>query len=395
MKINPSKNSDFSFVIDANNLTKQLARVLSVSSFSPSGESERHHILIAHRGEVYIVGYSPETFVCVKTTLEEKCEGEGFFEFDAVALQGLIKRRSHLRMAFESNQLKINAVKGKYACLLKTVEVSPEYIARINKGLSQKAESTELSASDMQELKGALDHTALKSIYSIDKDNGLLSYITVSGGRLTVSAMDDLHMALYRAKISSSAKFQLALSSSAFNLIFKFIDGEEDNAKFALGSKGMSVFGESFTLSLPPIQTEDIKFSLVQQFLKTVSSKRKCGFKLPNSAFDTIDNMNALAKNKEKFKFALNPKGIVKVTIDTDNGSVSDMFKVADCDASNGHKWSVDPVMFYDLYKKLKAIGSEIPIELYQPNVKEGAAFLITKVKLSGTSNVILVGTHE
>ena len=394
MRINPDKNSNFSFIADANVLAKQLAKMVSVTSFSSASDSECHHIMIANKGSVYLVGYSPETFVSVKLDVIEKPRTGGFLEFDVVSLQGLIKRRSELHIAFEDNQLKINAVKGKYSCYLKTVEVPPEYIARINKGLAQKSNSTELSVSDMQELKEALSHTSLKSIYATDKDSGLLCYITVSGGKLSVSAMDDLHMALYRASVNSKAKFQLALSSSMFNLIFKFIEDEE-NAKFALGSNGMSVFGESFVISLPPIQTEDIKFSLVQQFLKSVSSKRKCGFCLPNSAFDTIDNMNALAKNKEKFKFVLNKKGAVKITIDTDNGSVSDMFKVSDSDSKEGHKWNVDPLMFYDLYKKLKSLGSDIPIELYRPNVKDGAAFLITKVKLSKSSNVILVGTHE
>ena len=393
-KIQNPGNS-FSFVCDAARMAEALTRVLSVTAFSSASEGEKHHVMMAYKGGVYIVGYSPETFVAVQLKVDDKPTTSGCFEFDISALQGLIKRRAGLEFIYNNNSLTLKALKGKYTCELKTIEVTQEIIPRINKSLNSQAEGDSLSAAELHSLKDAVAHCSINEIYLEEKDKSLLCYITFNKGIMTVSAMDNFHMAHYKAKVKSKSKFRLALSSSMFTLISKFVSEESEEATFSLSSKGLVVGGNNFLVTLPPTQVEDSHFELVPMFLKQ-NSKGVCEFTLPQTAFDTIDNMKSLAKNDEKFIFALNEKGVVKLTIETDNGIVSDAFKAKDSTNTKKRKWNIDPRIFFDLYKKIRTLKTDIPMSLHgSANGSDSSAFFITRMKLSKTSSVTLVGTYE
>lgn len=392
--ITEAKEGAFSFTSDAATFNQQLSKVLSVTAFSYASDSEKHHLLMSSKGKVFLVGLSPETFVCVELKVDEKPKATGCFGFDISTLQGLLKRRDAMSFEFANNTLKLRALKGKYSCDLKTVEVPKEYLTRINKTLSQTSKGDKLSSEELDALKDAIAHTSLREVYMDDKDNSLLCYITVSNGRLTVSAMDNFHMAHYEAKIKSKSTFRLAISSSMFALISKFVADSEQAATFGLGAKGLSVSGDDFIVNLPPSQVEDTHFGLVPTFLKNIV-KSECDFGLPQTAFDTIDNMKSLARNDEKFQFQLSSKGIVKLTIETDNGTVSDAFKASDAHVKKDQKWNIDPRLFFDLYKKIRTLKCDIPISLHSAARSAESAFFITKLSLSKTSRVTLVGTYE
>lgn len=395
-KIQKPGNS-FSFACDAKRMADTLSKVFSVTAFSSASEAEKHHILMAYKEKVFVVGYSPETFVCVRLQVDDTPTTSGCFEFDISALQGLIKKRAGLAFDYSNNSFKMKALKGKYSCELKTIELSEEILVRINKSLRSQKEGESLTSTELLSLKDAVSHTAIKEVYQDDKDNSLLCYISFDKGIMTVSAMDNFHMAYYKSKIKSKSKFRLALSSSMFGLISKFVteEDEDEDASFSLSSKGLIVAGGDFIITLPPSQVEDSHFDLVPIFLKQ-NKKSVCDFSLPKDAFDTIDNMKSLAKNDEKFLFSLNEKGIVKLTIETDSGIVSDAFKTKNSKSNKKRTWNVDPRLFFDLYKKIRTLNKDIPMSLHgSANGEDSSAFFITKLMLSESSSITLVGTYE
>lgn len=396
LKIADSTNK-MSFTASTSDIKAALSKVEGVTNYSSVSDIEKSFVLCVSQSNVYIIGYSPETFVLVKIKATDVSAKSSSFEFVPSILSGLIAGRADLNFEYDGSRLKLTAVKGKYSCELLTKPITDDQLPRINKALhvnEDKAKS--LDSKTLTTLREGIRYAELKDVYAESGKGSLLCLITLSKGELTVDAFDNFHLSSYRATVKSKEAFRLAVSEASFALIDKFLVQEDIKADFFVSDTGLRVQNDDFVVVLPPIQVDQEQYNLVSNYLKTLH-KPSITFAMSKDAISTVNNMLTLAGKDSRFEFALAPTGVLKLSLSVDGGDVHDAFKCKEFNMgkSKGFKFKVDPRLFVDLFRKLKG-ESAYPVELhFSKDDEDASSCFVTRCDVGEKAKLILLGTYH
>jgi len=389
--INIETQTSFSFSCDSKSLMSAVNKATTVSAFSNSGEAEKHHFIIASSGNLFVVGYSTETFICLKVSNVE-VDGNGSIGFVPTILLGLIKNRKELSFEFDSGVLSISAVQGKYNARMNTMAVTDDHTPHIDRMLraKSKGEGSSMSGTLLEEIRKGVKLADLKDYYN---DEQILCAIRVKSGMLDVSSHDNFHMAYYKAKVPSKDTFELAIPVTTFKLLDRFITDEGEDADFFLDSKHFRIVGATYMVSLPPVQVDEDYFDRVPGYVKSLKNPM-VELKFEGSAIQTVDNMFTISDDDTRLSLSVSDKGNVGISLSTDNGKISDGFKSKSVKIDGAKKvdFMIDPRIFADLFSKVRD-RKEVPMRLFSKRNKGvSSCFMISAS--SGDSKAFLVGTY-
>ena len=381
----------FAFTADSAKLAAAIQKVVTVTSFSNCSDSERQHMIISYKKNLFVVGYSPETFIIMHVTGVVATK-DGSCGFSPTILMGLIKNRKELEFSFESNRLYFSATKGKYKGDITTTAVSRDqmpYLERMMKAKSKSGGS--LSGEMLDHIRTAVKYVDLKDFYN---NSQILCAIRLRKGVLEVTSHDNFHMAFYKSKYADKkASFEMAIPVTTFKLIDKFVKDEGGDVEFYPDDKQFKLVGSSYVVSLPPLQVEDDFYDRVPGFIKSLKNPAvEMNFNI--SGIKTVDNMFSIADEESKLALTVTDKGKVAIKLSNDHGTVDDAFKSDNTKVNIGSKMSfmIDPRIFGDLFNKVRD-REEVPMRLYsKKNKGVSSAF---QIAASGEDYKLwLVGTY-
>lgn len=385
--IEVTPKSKFSFECNAKTLSAAISKAVAISSFGNSGDSEKHHFIIAHKKQLYVIGYSSETFICVEVGAE--VSGNGAFGFVPQILNGLIKNRNDLKFTFDKH-LTIKAAKGKYSANLNTLDVNDDHIPHIHRELRFKSKSSASSMSGplLERVRQGIRLTDLKDYYN---DEQILSAIRVRKNVLDISSHDNFHMAYFRTKVKAENDFELAIPVMTFKLLDKFISDEKEEADFFLDSKSLRITGKTYMVSLPPVQVDSDYFDRVPGYIKSLE-RPIAQLKFSGKAISTVDNMFTISEEESRLALSVSPKGTVSLSLSTENGKISDAFKTDVGKLDEKLDFMIDPRIFADLFGKTRD-RKEVPMRLFSKRNKGVSSCFILDASAEQTK-AYLVGTY-
>lgn len=380
----------FSFTCDSNVIAKAINKVVTVADFSKGSEDKSVCLLASHKGALFVIGYSTETFSAFQVE-GVKTSADGSFAFSPKTLLGLIKNRSDIEFTYDKGRLSFSAVKGKYSANIETSITPPEAMILVNNHLkNEKRKSTTVTGDLLETLRKAIKVCSLANLYNTDPVNSL---IRASKGVLEVSAFDNSHLAYYRAKVSSEATFKMALPVAMFNLIDRFVASEGEDVEFVMNGKQFMVFGKTYIVTLPPVQAEDAQYDLTPNYIKALKKPVAELVFMPDG-IKTVDNMFTIADENSKLILNVSGKGKVGISLTNESGSISDEFKTTATVTTKKGTFTamIDPRVFGDLFGK--CTQSEIPMKMFQKaDASVSSAFMITNH--TNDSKSYLIGTYH
>jgi len=383
-------NSDFGFVCESKKLSASIAKALVVSSFSNSGEDDKHHMLVSSDGNLYVIGYSSETFILLQVP-DVKTDGNGSLEFVPNILQGLVKNRNELAFSFSKGRLEFKATQGKYAGSINTNTVDEDQLPHLKRMMQVKSKSGgSISGVMLEEIRKGVKCADLKDYYN---DEQILCAIRVRDGSLDVSSHDNFHMSYYKSEVDTADNFSLAVPVVTFKLIDKFISDEKEDADFHLDNKQFKIVGKSYMISLPPVQVDEDYFDRVPGYIKTLKNPL-VEMKFNSDAIQTVDNMFTISDDDTRLTLTVNRNGKVDIALATDNGKISDAFvsKGVKIDGEKEVAFMIDPRIFADLFGKVRD-RKEVPMRLFSKRNKGvSSCFMISAS--TKTTKAFLVGTY-
>lgn len=389
-KINVTIDKDFGFVCDSGKISSAIAKTVAVTNFSNSSDNEKHHLLVSYKGQLFVIGYSSETFIVlnvegVETTTDGSCG------FVPSVLQGLIKNRKELDFSFANGRLSFKATKGKYSGSIITDAVTEDQLPYIKRMMKIKSESGgSISGDLLEEIRKGVKYADLKDYYN---DEQILCAIRVKKGVLDVSAHDNFHMSYYKSETKSKGSFELAIPVVTFKLIDKFISDEKEDADFHLDNKQFKIVGKSYMISLPPVQVDDEYFDRVPGYIKTLSNPL-AQLKFNSEAVRTVDNMFTIADEDTRLSLSVADTGKVDISLATESGKIADAFKSKSVKLDGEKKVSfmIDPRIFADLFDKVRDL-KDVPMRLFSKRNKGvSSCFMISGS--TKTSKIFMVGTY-
>lgn len=343
----------FSFTANARELLDRIQKVMTVTGFTSSSGLGKHHLIVSYNKEVFILGYSDETYAVVKLEGVTSTKS-GSFNFDPERLTKLIKGRGEIEFEYDGSRLGYSA--GRFSGDLVTVAVSIDQIPRV-KGIFSTKNSNKGGAikSDLLEaVKEGVKMVDLKDNYF---GNTLNCNIDFDGEKLSVSSFDNFHLAKYDREISDkkAKPFKLAMPANMFSLIDRFT--EDSPAKFFMEAQDFRVLGKDFLVGLPPVQLDKESFEIADKFVSTLG-KPLVQFTTDSSLTAALDNLLALEKDGAKLSMKVSSKGQVQLGLKTDHGEAKDAFKVSDFKSKSKLSkldLKLDPPILLDLLRNIKS----------------------------------------
>lgn len=380
----------FAFVCNATQFVSVVQKITTVISFSASSKGENNHYVVASsENNLFVLGYSSDSFVGFHidgvTTSDE-----GSFEFSPDALVGLLKKRGDMEFEYKNGRLYFKETKGRYKADVTTTSITSEQIPFIRRMFRSEHKSVSLLSPDLlSSLRTAMKVTQLQNVYRTEEP--IISLIRVKKGVLEVSALDNYHMAYYRAEVDTDSRFELALPAAMFRLIDKFVSDEGQSVEFAMSSKSFVVNGNTYMITMPPVQIEDDAFARVPGYLKTLKDP-VAEFSFSDSGVKTVDNMLSISGEETKLSIAMDPSCRIDIALSTEHGTVSDAFKSKGAKIQEKMSVLVDPRIFNDLFSKVRDLGA-IPVRLYQKKNKGVTSCFVIR-NTTETTKLYLVGTY-
>lgn len=382
---------DFGFICDASVLTDAIAKAEYVTTkLSSSTEFEKKHLIFGNKGKLYVVGYSSDTFIVINVK-DAEVEDEGSFGYDTKVLTGLIKKRKEMQFALYNNRLGFAVTKGQYKGEIETYEVGDDQVPFLESNMRAKKEALRPLSLDM--LKGIREGIAFSDLTEVYNNNEkIVCGIRARKGILDISAHDDFHMAYYKTRVEFKDEFTLSIPVEVFKMIDKFISDEDEKASFYMNNKEFKVMSNSFIVVLPPVQVDKQFFDIVPGYIKLLKNPTAT-VPFTNAAINTADNMFTLANDETKLSMTITRKGRVDLSLTTEQGKVSDAFKLKDvqCDADRMVAF-VDPRIFEDLFKKVNNRKS-VNVIFYKKQ-KTGVASSFVVSASTEKTKAYLVGTY-
>jgi DNA polymerase III sliding clamp (beta) subunit (PCNA family) len=349
----------FTFNITGKELDSAISRVAAV--IASSGSNVKNFILLGIKGKVVLLAFNPDTFVYVVLD-GGSSDGSGSFGFTSTTMQGVIKGRADLDFTFTGSECEFKLSKGRYSGKFVTLPITTDQVALINNTFNGKkskadAQGSVLPRHVLDSLKAGISMTAIKDVYT---EQSLLSYMSLSDkGILSVSAFDNHHFGLYKAKVQADGvTFRAALPSSHFLIIDRMVEGEE--AKFYIRDENIKVEGDNFMLILPSTQTEDKNYALIASYIKDLDAPQfSCEYD-NEKLMSLTDNLFTLHAVNTSFELSHKEGGTsLGVSFTTSNGTASDSLKVVPS-SSKTIKARVDPRVLKDMLPLLKGQSNAV-----------------------------------
>lgn len=325
----------FSFTVDGGALLSVLSKVNSIAGATKSTDAERTFLIFACDKKLYALSYTPDTFCYIR--VEAKVKGDGYFQFDYDTLARTLKGRKELEVTVGS-QIEVKA--GRYVMKLNTSEVPANFLTAIEIYL-KLGKADKMKNSDMQKIRSAIKQVDIQDIYAGGKN---CCYLMIREGKLVATSYDSFHMVMIREKVAYQ-NTQVAFHSATFRLLDKFI-GDADVALYV--GRNLRVESEDFVVCLPPVQVDEAQFEIVPNYLKGLSDP-VASFELNSAAIKALHNISGIIQGDDKMDITVSD-GKVEISIKSQKGSISDSYK---CKTSGEYKFTVDPRLFLDLYRKV------------------------------------------
>lgn len=332
----------FSFSADCKALEQSIKKVSTVVG----GQQAAYFIGVA-KGALYVLALSADSFVMLTVPNSETSSKEGIFGFDISVLPGLIKNRSVMEFKYAGTDCQFTQVKGKYSGKINTIGVTDDQLSQIATKASEKASGTvKLTSEQLAAIKQGLQATGVKDVY---QNTTLLSYVVLKAGKLQVSSFDAQHFGYFNCKCEG-ADFRAALPQTHFSVIDQLAAGGD--MQISITNNGLRARGKTFLVTLPATQSEDRHFTLVSDFIKSLS-------KPVYEAEVDVESLTAVADNlftlyNANANFSIKAKGdIFTLGLSAASGSASDSIKVKG--AGKEIKLSVDPRLLMDILSLAKS----------------------------------------
>lgn len=315
-----------SIAVDGNKLADILKRVDNVTRFSESADKLTHiHLLVTYGSDVFILGRTPDTFVAhhVPGAVASK---DTIFNIDPIQLGGLISKRGELELDFDGKMVHMVGKVGKYKSEFKVRPISEEQIPMVEEGLRHHIKGGhEMSRDVIEKMTLGIRHTRLKDPIT---DESIICRVECTGETIRVTTPGNWTSGRYIAKLGKkNEKFRFSLSSGMFDLVSKFCG--EDKVNFHVDSASFAAEGDSFVLTLPPIQASDEDYRFIDNMLAHLGNPIlgcvvKGDLSAPFANISTLldkktgSNANLIIKKKE-----------FRIKFSNDSGSVQDSLTLA------------------------------------------------------------------
>ena len=250
--------------LDGNKLADILKRVDSVTRFSESKDSLTHiHLIVAYESDVFVLGRTPDTFVAhhVPGAVASK---DTIFNVDPMQLSGLIAKRGELDLEYNGKNVFLTAKTGKYKSEFKVKPISEEQIPMVEEGLRHHIKGGhEMSRDVIEKMTTGIRYTRLKDPIT---DESIICRVECTGETIRVTTPGNWTSARYTAQLGKkNEKFRFSLSSTMFDLVSKFCG--DDKVNFHVDSESFAAEGDSFVLTLPPIQASSEDYLFIDNML--------------------------------------------------------------------------------------------------------------------------------
>ena len=384
------KVTPFSFVLDTKVLLESLSRLENVTGYTSKADSGRHHLFIAQKGKLYLLGYSDTTFGVIQIN-DATVDGKGIFNSPEPArVKQLLKNRGDMQFNYDGAKLNFKSVKGKLSGSLNASALTLDQLPRIEEYLSDKSTTDMQISPDL--LTKIREGVACTRIIDPYMNETLLIYMVQKKGKLNISSHDNYHLAMFNAKVSKkSPEIKMALPASMFEVVDKFVDDQP--ASFYMKSRSFTVKGENFIVGLPPVEVREESFALCNEYFSALG-KPAITFKTDVGIKDAIANLMALNADGAQLTMTITPKSVLKLHLDTDHGNASESLKVHELKMKSKKPMTanLEPPALNDLLSKISK-GSII-VELYLNSTGDSITQCIFRNKPSeGTDLVAATAT--
>lgn len=320
----PADKIDIS--LDGKFLTEVLKRVDSVTRFSESADALTHsHLLVTYMGDVFVIGRTPDTFVC-HIVNGASSSGDTAFNIDPKSLMGLISKRGALELNYTHPQVFIKEQKGRYKSDFKVKQLSPEQIPMVEEGLRHHIKGGhEMGREVIDAMTEGVKATRIKDPIT---NEAVICRVDCDGKKMQVTSPGDWTSARFITKIKKACEpFRFSLTGEMFDLVSKFCGNEK--VTFHVDTSAFAAEAESFVVTLPPIQSSDEDYRFIENTLQalgkpvttlTVNGDLSAPFANIATLVDGKGNTNAtlmLKKKEFRLKFG-NDAGNVQDSLTLD-----------------------------------------------------------------------------
>lgn len=315
---NPSDSSKLTF--NGKFMTEVLKRVDSVTRFSESADTLTHsHLLVCYKGDVFIVGRTPDTFVCHEVN-GATSETDTVFNIDPKHLLGLINKREMLDVEYRYPMVSMKEQKGRYKSEFKVQQLSPEQIPMVEEGLRHHIQGGHtMSREVIEKMNDGIKLTRIKDHIT---DETIICRVMCDGRTMKVISPGDWTATQYISDLKKEVEaFRFSMTGQMFDLVNKFCGDEK--VTFHVDSSAFTAEAESFVMTLPPVQSTDEDYRFIDNMFSDLGKpitemKVKGDFLAPflniGSIMDSKGNVFAqikAAKQRLTIKFG-NDKGSVQ-----------------------------------------------------------------------------------
>lgn len=358
------KAKKFKFAASCKELDVILSKIGSIMGVSAS--QTKNYFIISVGKKVCVLAYNQDTFCAIKVA-NATAESDGAFSFEPSKFQGIIKNRAEMNFEYTGNDLQFKLAKGKYAGNLVTIPVTEEHISFINSSFAasrskdKKGKDYSIKTSVLAALKEGMAVTAIKDVQT---QQDILNYVVLDETGLMVSAFDQHHFSLYKAKVKAKETegFKVALPANHFTIIDKMVESED--AKFILRPESIRVEGKNFILSLPASQTTPENFEMMKGYVKNLGDIPYEASYIHAKLSTCVENLFTLNSVNTAFDVAFS-KDQVKLTFVTPSGSASDVLKVEAKKHKKDGQVRINPAMLKDLINLVK-VQAETTLSISQ-----------------------------
>jgi hypothetical protein len=291
------KNTDsFSFELDGKVLSDYLARVTSVTGFISGGAAMRRHLLVSYEKQLFLVGYSNDTFVAINTGA--KTRSSGACRFDPDLMKGLLKGRKDCKFEFTGAELRFAS--GRYKGSIKCEVIDIDEINKINGYFSTAVDKKDsLSPELLARLHEGVSRTNMVDYHDEKVANSPIT-INYDGKALRVMTLTNWSGAMYEAQAKSKHdSFNMVITRDVYNLIKKVAGETEEDLGFYISDEQFRVENDLLSLGLPPLQESEHSIEKFVELMTDLEKAKALGqYQLDvEEAKDTMANIDVLSSD--------------------------------------------------------------------------------------------------
>jgi hypothetical protein len=221
-------------------------------------------------------------------------------------------------------------------------------------------------------IRQGISMTKMKDIYT--PSNPVICRIIADGSNLTIGSMTHWHASRFQAPLPKSKKakreFRFSLSVQMFDLLNRVVDGQP--AQFSADVASFSAESDTFVLVLPPIQSSDSDYSIIDSYFESLKEKPLISAVFSSGLSSALTNIGSFVSKKEKpsLTMTIGPK-TAAIAFSNDAGSVSDSIKIKSSSVDSKHPVRMDYTLLCEVLKLLPDSASGQSFAVYGNSIKE------------------------